>query len=287
MAGSTGNTNYKETYFLHKEVTKIHGEPTYETIHRLHKEIKANAASVPSNLGGGALGHLGLAITDGQYALLSNAAFNRPVHPGQLVIPPNSTQAQIAALKEQHEEQLRVFKEVLAVESALRQQINGAIDPTYLNAIRNRQTNAIVMTVSDIFHRHLYDIYGKVDKELLETEREKVVKMTYDVSYPPDVVYEAIEDLLDLATAADNPFSQRQAVSMAFKIINRTGRFEHDVRSWMQKTTAQKTWINFKQHFNKAYKEMKQVKPLLLADTAEFNQAANIKRIAEAIVLMK
>ena len=101
MAGSTANTNYKETYFLHKEVTKIHGEPTYEAIHWLHKEIKANAASVPSNLGGGALGHLGLVITLQQYALLSNAEFNRPNHPGQLIIPPNSTQAQIAAIKEQ------------------------------------------------------------------------------------------------------------------------------------------------------------------------------------------
>ena len=266
MSRSYTGINYKETYFLHKELTKIHGEPTYETIHNLHKEVKANAASVPSTLGGGALGHLGLAITPEQYALISNAAFVRPNHPGPLVIPPNLTQAQIQAVRDQHVEQLRLFNEVLAVESALRQQINGAIESTYLNAIRNRQTNAITMPVSEIFNLHLYDIYGKVDAEMLETEREKVVQMTYDVSYPPDKVYTPVEDFLDLGVAAGDPFTQREAVNMAFKIINETGRFAHFVRTWLERPAAQQTWINFKAHFNAAYKSIKEVKSLSLAN---------------------
>ena len=142
--GTTG-INYKETYFQFKELTKIHGEPTYDTIKTLHDQIKANAASVPSTLGGGNLGHLGLVITPQQYALISNAPFDRPPHPGQCVIPANSTQAQIQAIKDLHTEQLRIFNEVIGVEAALRQQINEAIENSYLKAIRNRQTNAIVM----------------------------------------------------------------------------------------------------------------------------------------------
>ena len=87
------NVNYIELYFEYKEVTKIHGEPTYETVHHLHNQIKANAASVRSNLGGGAFGHLGLVVSAAQYALVSNALFVRPPHPGILVIPPGQTQA--------------------------------------------------------------------------------------------------------------------------------------------------------------------------------------------------
>ena len=74
--------NYIETHFEFKELTKIHGEPTYETIKTLHNQLKANASLVPSGLGGGTFGHLGLVITPAQYALISPAAFDCPAHPG-------------------------------------------------------------------------------------------------------------------------------------------------------------------------------------------------------------
>jgi hypothetical protein len=39
---------------------KIHGDPNYESLAKLEKEVKANGKSVPSTLGGGNQGHLGL-----------------------------------------------------------------------------------------------------------------------------------------------------------------------------------------------------------------------------------
>ena len=80
--------NYIDMYFEYKELTKIHGEPNYESIKCLHLQIKTNAGSVPSNLGGGNFGHLGLVVTQAKYALISNAPFVCPVHPGPCVIPP-------------------------------------------------------------------------------------------------------------------------------------------------------------------------------------------------------
>ena len=44
-------------------LTKIQGIPTHEPLRRIKNEIKANAASVPSDLGGGVHGHLGLILT--------------------------------------------------------------------------------------------------------------------------------------------------------------------------------------------------------------------------------
>ncbi len=46
--------DYCETLFIHKKLTPIVGEPTYDTLELLLKELKANAQSVHSNLGGGA-----------------------------------------------------------------------------------------------------------------------------------------------------------------------------------------------------------------------------------------
>ena len=41
----------------------ITGEPTYETITAVTRQLKANAASAHSELGGGSLGHLALIMT--------------------------------------------------------------------------------------------------------------------------------------------------------------------------------------------------------------------------------
>ena len=226
--------NYKETYFQFKELTKIHGEPNYEAIKRLHNQVKANAFSVPSVLGGGTFGHLGLVVTPQKYAMISNAPFIRPNHPGPCVFPQNSTQAQIQAIKDTHTEQLRIFNEVLGVEAALRQQINDAVEESYLKAIRNRETNAIIMPVSDIFQLHLYPNYGEMDSFKLEEEREKVMQMNYDTTYPPDGVYETIEDLMDMAAASGVPFTQNQAVNMGMQILVRTRQFERDMREWLR-----------------------------------------------------
>ena len=50
---STTNINYKTTNFEYPVLTKISGQPNYELLKTLKNELKANAASVPSNLGGG------------------------------------------------------------------------------------------------------------------------------------------------------------------------------------------------------------------------------------------
>ena len=54
----------KYTYFQHKVLTKVHGKPMYETLQVLTTELKANAGSVPSTLGGGSHGHLGFLLSD-------------------------------------------------------------------------------------------------------------------------------------------------------------------------------------------------------------------------------
>ena len=103
--------NYRELYFENKELTRIEGEPTAEHLIRLNKELKLNALSVYSNLGGAQHGHLFLVMTPAQFGLISVTPF------GVLVIPPPGTT--------QHKERsIRLFKEeVQGVENALIQQI--------------------------------------------------------------------------------------------------------------------------------------------------------------------
>ena len=126
MALST--VDYRTTVLEYSTLTCIHGEPTFEGVRKLHKELMVNAQTVHSDLGSGAHGHLGLVLSPQQYALLSNVNYNRPQHPGQLVILAGTTQHIARTMKEQHLERLRVFHKVLGAEQALKQQIVTAID---------------------------------------------------------------------------------------------------------------------------------------------------------------
>ena len=42
------SVNYKDSYFKHPFLTMIDGEPTYETLHHLNNEIKAQVQSQPT-----------------------------------------------------------------------------------------------------------------------------------------------------------------------------------------------------------------------------------------------
>ena len=129
------NIDYRSNYFEHATLTKIHGEPTYDTLQRLHNELKSNAASVPSSLGGGAHGHLGLVVSPARYALISNVPYARPQPPGMLILPPNVTD-QIAMInRDNYNEQVRTFREVTVVEKALLQQVVADKTTYYLMRI--------------------------------------------------------------------------------------------------------------------------------------------------------
>ena len=95
-------------YFQHSVLTPCPDSLNYENLAQLQKEIRANGKSVPSNLGGGTQGHLGLVTSATTYARINpNAAFDRQVRPGTLVQFPNATQYIIAEAVRQHDADLR------------------------------------------------------------------------------------------------------------------------------------------------------------------------------------
>jgi hypothetical protein len=75
--------------FPHPILPTVHGEPDYQTIHAIRKLLQANARAIDTHLGGGALGHLGLIISDASYSMVDPATEAgptlcvNPTSPGQ------------------------------------------------------------------------------------------------------------------------------------------------------------------------------------------------------------
>ena len=99
----TSSVNYKYSYFEHPVLTKIRGEPTYETLHHLKNDLKANMSSVPNTMGGGNHGYLGMILTSAEYHHIMPAhPFTQPPNPGVLVPNPAGMAAQITSAEDIH-----------------------------------------------------------------------------------------------------------------------------------------------------------------------------------------
>jgi hypothetical protein len=123
----------KDTYFQHKVLTKIHGKPTYESVQNVLTELKANAGSVPTTLGGGQHGHLGLLLSDARYtALAYSLPWVTPGNPGPFLPPAGGTGPQIEGAKDVWKGLNYTFELCQATQKALIAQVVESIDPIYL-----------------------------------------------------------------------------------------------------------------------------------------------------------
>ena len=88
------------SHFEYKELQKIVREPTLDTILLLHRQVKQNAQSVRTTLGGGQLGFLALVIPEETYnAIPTSDPFLQPTDPGKFTLQVPSTLANVTVLQ--------------------------------------------------------------------------------------------------------------------------------------------------------------------------------------------
>ena len=104
-------------YMTHTTLTSVRGEPSFDSLSKLETQIHENAANVPcSPLTNGDTGHLGLTMSDAEFALVSPYhMYTRQVAPGLFVPPAAGTGPQIAAAQAVHDKALRLFNECTMV----------------------------------------------------------------------------------------------------------------------------------------------------------------------------
>ena len=254
---NTSNINLNDLYFEYKVLTKIVGEPTFDKLHVLFRELKANAAAVPCTLAGGANGYLGMLVGATQYQTVApGTPFVAPPQPGALVIDPTDTQYQIMIAKTLYETALREHQTYVLLQRSLIAQVQEAIQTKYTNAIRNRITGQLPGDIR-LLKNHLFSTYGKINEQELQTKYDETIKLSYSVSDPIDDIFNAVEDLCEIAEFADTPYSPRQQVNIGYLIVNRQPIFRGDVRKWMRKSLVDKTWIHFMAHFRQAHQELR------------------------------
>ena len=256
---TSGAVDFAASYFKYKTPTPISGAPTNKTLKRLKQELRANASSVESDLGGGDHGYLGLVLDDVEYATVSPTAFTAPTYPTALTIPTNATQVEALSLREQHKEEKRAYYECKNVEKALQRHIQDAIEDKYLESMIDEDTQLITSDVPDVL-KYLFDVYGKVPSEEVKQKEAEIRTMTYHPADPMILLHNPIEKLKKMAEAAAIPYTQDQLLDMGLTVIRNTRDFERALGDWENLPARRKTWDQFKTHFKDAQKQLKAIR---------------------------
>ena len=232
-------------------VTKITGEPNYESLKNLKDELKANAASIPTTLGGGTHGYLGLILSPAAYATIAATQFIAPIYPGQHPnVPAGTSAANTSTIVRRHTEDLRQWREFKNVNTALKNQLLSALDDIYIRALKDRHVGYMNQSIRAIL-QHLFDNYGNITPLELEDNDTKM-RAPWDPNSPFDCLVKQIEDGQDYADDGGQPYTAEQLLRIAYTLVFKTGLYFEDCKTWNTRPANQHTWDNFKIHFQTA-----------------------------------
>ena len=245
--------------FPHKNLPAIQGEPTYATINDVMQIMYANAAAVPTTLGGGKHGHIGLIMKDSLYATLSTDAFIVPTPLGPFPsFNPNVryTQVQRDEIVRQHKEETRISSNCTNVDLALKAQLCEAVQDVYLEEKRNRYTGYLNVSAKELMD-HLLKRYGKITDGDLQLNKERMNE-PLDPSIPIDMYFKRLDDCMQYAADADTPYTEKQILQTAYHALSASGLYTEACSKWRKRTASTKTWTAFKATFASEYHDLKE-----------------------------
>ena len=81
------------TYFPFPTLDRIQGEPTYWTLRKGNNKLNANTSAVPTIIGSGQHGMIGILMPNAEYYTLTGSNWNPPQNPGPAVVISQGTNA--------------------------------------------------------------------------------------------------------------------------------------------------------------------------------------------------
>jgi hypothetical protein len=247
------------TGFPFPTILPIVGEPNYDSIAALHRQLNANAASIQSHLGNGLLGLLYLTVSPAVYATLSATPFVAPINPGPTPdIPVGSTNAQISNIRFTFNADTLIFRNYDMADKALKQLLLGAVDDMFVRSLQTKYIGYLNVSTRQLLD-HLYRQYAQISAADLQ-DNDASLKASYDPNLPIETLFDQVEDAVDFAAAGLTPYTPEQVVATAYQLIYATGMFVDDAKVWKRQTAAYKTWAHFKRDFAISHREFREAK---------------------------
>jgi len=114
-----------------------------------------------------------------------------------------------------------------AVERALISQVVAAVESTYLAALRNKNTGQYGDSILKIL-QHLSTTYVHNNQR----PKKWIFATCNSISHPVDIVFNAIDDLIEMSEYSLMPISSSQAVNLAYVLFVRNLILLQDLWAW-------------------------------------------------------
>jgi hypothetical protein len=161
--------------FPNPVLPKIDNEPTFEDIQITTRLLNANAISIPSMASGGAHGHLGIIMTQVEYAAISASPWVEPFNPNAIpIIPPGTNAVDTAQLAHMHDECRRIYTNIINVDQALKKLILEAYDSMYTSQLEGYLLQYANFSALEIL-MHLKQTYGFINPTHLADNYKKMM----------------------------------------------------------------------------------------------------------------
>jgi hypothetical protein len=181
----------------HPLLPAVQGEPDYQTIHATRKFLQANSRAIYTHLVGGTLGHLGLIISDAEYAMIAPTTNDEqtlwvaPPAPGREPAATDGTSAQISAARHLWKEDVQPYRTCTSVQQALKKQIISVFEPMYLDILNDNMVGYANISARDKLD-HLFETYGNITAVDLEINFEHM-RRAWDPEQPVESLFEQIQ----------------------------------------------------------------------------------------------
>ena len=189
---------------------------------------------------------------------INGSDFTSHTNPGPFhTFPKLQAQPQITQINATHKNQLRLWREQEIITKAIKNQLTNIFHASYLAELHDNYTGCNNDAIQEILEC-LHSNGGDLDENDLEANK-KILTRECDYMEPSSVFVKRIEDCMDVAEEAGAPCTESQITNKAFSIILKADVFHYGIKEWRKKTTNDKTWSTFKQHFSAEMKEHRKI----------------------------
>ena len=177
-----------------------------------------------------------------------------PTNPGPTVtIPtPAPASAVISSLTCEHLKYLRTWRTYTDTDKACKQNLLGLIPEVYYRTLKKKYTVYSVITCLTLL-THLHSEYRRLTSQDID-DIDKRMKISITRETELETFVQQIEDEQE-AVALQNPYTDTKIATITENLMEGTRFYTMDCREWNRKDTMQKTWINFKVHFSREFRE--------------------------------
>ena len=107
--------------------------------------------------------------------------------------------------------------------------------------------------------------------------------MSYDIDEPISLIFDAVDDLMEIAELANRPYINQQMVDLGYIAVSKQPIFRSDIRRWLRRDPVDQTWQDFQDAFTTAHQELRETE--LSMDELGYQSAnAMVSQMANQVI---